>query len=308
MFSGGFLGFGLSFLSQSLDNPKVPGKKTGFSFRFDRPSLQVLKRVRGRRFVAGQRKNRFYRFVGDRKNRKPLIVLGVMTVLLILAIANLMAVAEDPVIVEPERYREAQWSLGAGADGAASPPNRMQWDFAVDPGARRVVDLELLFPLQVEIDHGEGNASFSSLLVVLVEGEIWRTTHQIRATPARGGTAWTHETDLGDRLGRLVIEREPEQGPMLVQVTWDWSHAQEHPEGSRFDVSAGPMRLDPVYLGGLAGCSHPTCAQILMVAMVIGQGAAMFWVLNRYQASAGDKDGDAPSTKQKDAGGTDKKK
>lgn len=260
--------------------------------------------------MAGQRKNRLLRFVRDSSNRKPVVILGVMTVLLILATANLMAVAEDPVMVEPAEYRGIRWSLGADAQDDDAPSDRMQWEFVVDPGSRRVVDLELSFPLEVAVDHEEGNASLSSLLVVLVEGESWRTTHRTRATPGQSGTQVVDQSDLGERLGRIVVEREPEQGPLLVQVTWDWSHTQEHPDGSRFDVSVGPVQLEPVYLGGLPGCSHPTCAQVLMVAMLVGQGAAVFWVMNRYQASAENKSRNqgVPSTKQERPGGTDKKK
>lgn len=257
--------------------------------------------------MAGQRQNRFIRFARDPGNRKLLVTLAVTTLLLMVAIANLVAVSQDPVVVEPEEYRETEWTLGS--DGPDPPPSRLQWDFVVDPGTRRVVDLDLRIPMDVRVEHREGESWFSSLLLVHVDGErVDLKNHRIHVPPERSGETWTDRTDLGRESARLVVERSPTDGPFLVRMTLDWSHGQDPVDATRFDVSLGPVTVEPADLRGIPGCSHPTCAQVLLVVAFVVQGAAVFWVMNRFQSSSASDREPPPPAKPRGSGGTDKKK
>lgn len=204
------------------------------------------------------------------------------TLLLLVAIVNLVVVATNPVDVTPSEHLSLQLSIGRDADG---PPDgrRIEWAFSVEPGALRVVDLDIIVPYSARVSHYEGDSQFSSLFNVYLDGQrIASTTYHTKAPPERAGETWTERTDLGDRLGRLVIERAPDNGPFVLLVTLDWSHSQTSPDSTRFDIEIGPVQTTPTQLEGLPGCSSLDCARILFIVGVIAQGGSMVWTFTRW--------------------------
>lgn len=260
-----------------------------------------------------RRKSRWVRFVQDRTNRPPLVGFVVTTILFILVVANLIVVAQSPTSVSPDAHPVLRWSLGRDADPGDTPEQHLEWGFSVDPGGRRVVDLDVRLPYEVSVTHHEGQARLSSLLVASVQGEqLSRVTRSITATPTDGNSSWTESHDLGERLDRLVVEREADSGPFVLLLALDWSLAQADPESTRFDVELGPVQVEMVQLGGLPGCTSLDCARVLFIGALVVQGGAVFWVMRRWHEDEEPKQQDGAGARSRGTSApgqrTDKKK
>jgi hypothetical protein len=235
--------------------------------------------------VSSRSSNGISKFLRERSNRSALIVLVLASLLLLVAVGNLVVVALDPVEVSPQTQEGESWSVGRDA-GAEPDGSRLEWAFVVNPGNQRVVDLDVGIPYRVTVTHHDGQALLSALVSLYIDGErVARATHSISALPDDSGEAWVREVDLGQRMERVSIERESGGGPFGLLVTMDWSLAQADPESTRWDIEVGPVRVDPADLPGLWGCTSVSCAQVLFVVAVVAQGGGVFWTMQRWQAS-----------------------
>lgn len=226
------------------------------------------------------------RFVRDPANRRPVIVVVIATLLLLLAVGNLVVVAFDPLVVTPQEHPVTRWSLGRDA-GEHDVDAHLEWAFVVEAGGRRVVDLDVGMPYRVTVDHREGQASFSTFAALRVDGEtVASASRSTSATPGMAGEPFTDEVDLGERMGRIVLERPPDEDRFVVLLTLDWSHVQSDADSTRFDVEIGPPRVEPADLPGIPGCTSMGCAQGLFVVALVAQGGGVFWVMQHWSKGA----------------------
>ncbi len=234
------------------------------------------------------------------------------TIVFILAVANLVVAVQEPGEVSPAEHPAIRWSMGQGAQGEDEPGQHLEWGFSVEPGGHEVVDLDVRLPYRVGVTHDEGQARLSSRFVASVDGQrLGSVTHSTTATPGDGNSSWTDSIDLGSQLGRLVVERDADDGPFVLLLALDWSRVQTDPDSTRFDVEIGPVHLELVQLSGLPGCDALDCARVLFVGALVVQGGAVFWVMTRWHKNEDPGDAGPGASRHGPAGPvrpTDKKK
>lgn len=241
------------------------------------------------------RKGRQIRIVRDPALRRALFVLAGVSLVFLVAVGNMIAVAEGPPEVRPATAPAASWQAGTGT---VESRGQEQWTFAVDPMGRRVVELEFAVPFRIDVAHESGDTQLLGNVVVWVDGERLRSvTQHVRAQPGDAERAWAERGDAGDRIGRVVIEREPDGGPFPLLLTWDWTYSSAS-GATRYEARVGPVDVEAVALPGLPGCTGATCARALVVVAVVAQGVAVAWFLRVKDVPAAERGGERTDKKK----------
>jgi hypothetical protein len=214
------------------------------------------------------------RLLGEPALRRALLALVTLSLVFLVAVANLIAVAEGPPRVSPVPAPASSWSVGRGT---AETSGQVQWAFTVEPAGRRLIELDVSLPFRVDVDHHAGESRLFGNIRVWADGEQLRVA--TRHVPADGeARRFTESGDVRAQIGRIVLEREPGSSPFPVIVTWDWSYVGPA-EATVYALRVGPVTLEPVALPGLPGCTGTDCARGLFFLALVAQGAGVIFFL-----------------------------
>lgn len=196
---------------------------------------------------------------------------------LALALMNLFLVAEQAPAVRPSERDGVTWQTGTGA---AEQSGRHTWEFVVEPKERRIVELEVVLDYRVRVTHVEGEASLSHIIGLWVDGEhLDGHEDSVAALPRENTTTRVSRTwsEQDSFASSLHIARAAGSAPFVLLVTWDWELVADAPAQVTFETEVQPFGAAPVDLGGVPGCSGPTCARVLVLVAAVAQVGTFAW-------------------------------